>query len=248
VLFLSEMTMQLTRRCAFACLLVLTGIPALAEDARAKAKAESEKQESGAVELFDGKTLDNWKVADFAGGGDVRAENGQLMIGMGQPMSGLAWSGKPLPKINYEVEFEAQRVDGNDFFVGLTFPIREQPCTLIVGGWGGGLTGFSSIDGLDASENETTGYMQVENGRWYKGRLRVSEARVDAYIDGRRIAGFDHRERKVGVRIEVEQTRPFGFSTYRTTSALRNLKLRELTEEERRAAVAEADKAKHEDE
>jgi len=226
----------------FACLACVT--VAIADDA-SKAKTDSKSAERV---LFDGKTLEHWRAVDFAGGGEVSVKEEALVIGMGQPMSGVKWTGEALPKTNYEVNFEAQRVDGSDFFVGLTFPVKENPCSLILGGWGGGLTGFSSIDGMDASENETTGYMQVEKGKWYKVKLRVSDARVDAWVDDKKIAGFDHRGRKVGIRIEVEGNRPFGFSTYQTVGAIRKLKLRELTDDEAKSAIAEADKLKAEKE
>jgi hypothetical protein len=206
------------------------------------------KPESGPPDrvLFDGQSLEHWKKVDYAGGGDVSVKDEALILGMGQPMTGVKWVGEALPKSNYEVTFEAQRVDGSDFFVGLTFPVKDNPCSLILGGWGGGLTGFSSIDGMDASENETTGYMQVEKGKWYQVKLRVSDARVEAWVDDKKVAGFDHRGRKVGIRIEVEGNKPFGFSTYQTVGAIRKLKLREMTEDEKKAAIAEADKIKAE--
>ncbi len=194
--------------------------------------------------LFDGKTLGSWQPADHYKGGPITVKDGALLITPGEgKMSGIVWKGKDLPKVNYEVTFEAQRVAGGDFFVGFTFPIQDSPCTLIVGGWGGGLTGFSSIDGSDASENETTGFLEVENGRWYKVRMRVTEQRVDAWIDDGFLGGFDHRDRKVDVRLEVEANRPFGFATYQTTAALKNLRLRELTAAEKEQAKAAADKA-----
>ena len=60
------------------------------------------------------------------------------------------------PKVDYEVNLDAKRVAGNDFFCGITFPVGKRFCSLIVGGWGGATVGLSSIDGKDAAENETT--------------------------------------------------------------------------------------------
>jgi hypothetical protein len=220
----------------------------IAADAPAAKEPAVEKEKDGSISLFDGKTLKNWKVANFAGGGAVLVKDGQLVLEMGQPMTGVTWDGKDLPKVDYEISFEAQRVDGSDFFVGLTFQVNESPLSLILGGWGGALVGFSSINGMDASENETTNFMKIDKGKWYKIRLRVSEARVDAFVDDKRVAGFDYREKKLGVRIEVEMSRPLGFATYNTTSAIKNLKLRELTADERKQAVVDADKEKAEKE
>lgn len=197
--------------------------------------------------LFDGKTLGSWQAADHYKGGPISVKEGAIQITPGEgKMSGIVWKGKELPKVNYEITFEARRVSGSDFFVGFTFPIKASPCTLIIGGWGGGLTGFSSIDGSDASENETTGYLEVENGKWYKVRMRVTEQRVDAWVDGKFLAGFDHRDKKVDVRLEVEANRPFGFATYQTGAALKELCIRELTAAEKDQGKTEADKALNE--
>ena len=38
----------------------------------------------------------------------------------------------------------------------------------------GGVVGLSSIGGFDASENETTQFVEFKNGQWYKIRLRVT--------------------------------------------------------------------------
>src|SRR5436190_20842573 len=84
--------------------------------------------------LFDGKTLKGWKVTDFAGGGEVNVENGQLMLHSGVMLTGVSWT-NTLPKTDYEVSLEAMKVDGSDFFCGLTFPVGDAFCSFIVGGW-----------------------------------------------------------------------------------------------------------------
>ncbi|MBN2588491.1 MAG: hypothetical protein JXA96_01410 [Sedimentisphaerales bacterium] len=60
-------------------------------------------------------------------------------------MQGIYWTG-PLVTMSYEITLEAMRVEGSDFFCGLTFPVDENPCTLIPGGWGGTLCGLSCIN------------------------------------------------------------------------------------------------------
>ncbi len=63
------------------------------------------------------------------------------------------------------------------------FPVKKSHCSLVLGGWGGSLTGLSSLDGFDASENETTNVMDFKEGQWYKIRLRVTEKKIEAWID-----------------------------------------------------------------
>ena len=192
--------------------------------------------------LFDGKSLKWWRKTRFGGEGEVYVKDGVIVLEMGEPMTGITWEGWDLPRLNYEVELEAKRVDGGDFFCGLTFPVGDDPCTLIVGGWGGSVVGLSSLDGFDASENETSTYMSFENGRWYRIRLRVEGARIMAWIDGKKIVDVDIRGREIGIRPEVELSRPFGISTWRTTGALRNLRIRLLRPDEVRRDLEELDR------
>ena len=125
--------------------------------------------------LFDGRTLKGWKATKFGGEGEVDVKDGQIVMHAGSPMTGITWV-EDVPKIDYEITLEAMRVNGSDFFCGLTFPVGESPCSFIVGGWGGGVVGLSSIDGSDASENETTKYQEFTSGRWYPVRLESHEA------------------------------------------------------------------------
>jgi hypothetical protein len=187
------------------------------------------KDKDGWVSLFDGKTLNGWKKTKFGGEGEVNVENGAIVMAFGSDMTGIH-TDRELPKIDYEVELEAQRVDGSDFFCGLTFPVKKDPCSLIVGGWGGGVCGLSSIDDMDASENDTTTYETFKNKTWYKIRLKVTEKKIEAWIDGKLILEQDLEGKKIGIRYEVEPSKPFGFACWQTTAALRNIRIRSLAD------------------
>ena len=181
---------------------------------------------AGATQLFDGKTLSGWRVSDFAGKGPVRVEDGKLILEMGT-MTGVTYT-NDIPTMNYEIGVEAMRVDGSDFFCGLTFPVGKDPCSLIVGGWGGGVVGLSSLDGQDAANNETTQYINFEKGRWYRIRLRVMPTKIQAWIDDDKVIDAETADRRISIRLEVEESRPLGFASWSTTAALRNIHLRKL--------------------
>ena len=181
--------------------------------------------------LFDGKTLGHWKSTEFGGEGKVHVKDGQIILEMANAdLTGITWAGKPedLPKIDYEISLEAMRVEGFDFFCGLTFPYKDSHASLICGGWGGGLVGISSFNDMDASQNETSSYYQFENGKWYKILLQVREKTIKAWVDGKQVVDAEVRDRKVGVRIEVDASRPLGIATWHTKGALRNLRIRRL--------------------
>lgn len=178
--------------------------------------------------LFDGKTLANWQSTKFIGEGAVKVENGQIILEAGRNLTGVTWAGPELPTTNYEIGLQAMRVEGHDFFAGVTFPVADSFCSLILGGWGGTVVGLSSINDVDASENETSQSVEFEQGRWYNIRIRVTPAKIEAWLDERQIISQDLKGNKIGTRIEVDPSRPLGVASWRTKSALRDIRLRRL--------------------
>ena len=182
------------------------------------------------VNMFDGKSLGQWQISDFYKPGKVYIKDGTIYIEKSANagfMQGINWTG-PLVKMNYEITLEAMRVDGEDFFCGLTFPVNESFCTLILGGWGGTLCGLSSLDGYDASENETTTFVDFKNNQWYKVRLRVTENRIQAWVDYELLIDADITDKIIDIRIECLPCLPLGIATYQTTAAIRNIKLQKI--------------------
>ena len=146
---------------------------------------------------------------------------------MGSDMTGVTWTGKP-PRNNYEIALEGKRIDGSDFFCTTTFPVGKEHCSLVVGGWGGSVVGLSSIDSYDASENETTKVLSFQKNQWYRVRIRVTDAKIEAWIDDRQIVDQSREGRKFSVRSEVDLSRPLGIATWETTGAVRNMRMREI--------------------
>ena len=175
--------------------------------------------------LFDGKELGQWKPTPFGGEGEVTAAEGVLRIAMGADLSGVTWKGE-FPKQNFEIALEARRVEGSDFFCGLTFPVGESHCSLIVGGWGGGVVGLSSIDGEDAANNATTKVVSFTENRWYAIRVRVTPDRIVCLLDDERIIDQPLDGHEISVREEVVPSQPVGIATYATTAELRKIRWR----------------------
>jgi len=223
---------------AVCCLPLIAALPVLAEDntpVKAERGKEAGKTPTEWISLFDGKSLDGWDVTQFGSQAEVQAKDGYLELELGYPMTGVTITEekfKTLPKINYEMQLEAKRALGSDFFVGLTFPVKDDSCTLIMGGWGGGVIGISSLDGYDASENETTTYSTFKLGQWYKVRLKVTDAVIQVWLDGEQIIDVNIEDKKIDTRIEVTLSEPLGLSSFETTSHIRNFKVRPLAESE----------------
>lgn len=208
---------------ALSAWVVLLGMLAGADQSQPGKEAEPAWQP-----LFDGKTLTNWQSTKFIGEGAVKVENGQIVLEAGRNLTGITWTGPELPATNYEVALQAMRVEGRDFFAGVTFPVADSFCSLILGGWGGTVVGLSSINGVDASENETSQSVEFEPGRWYNIRIRVTPAKIEAWLDERQIINQDLKGNKIETRLEVDLSRPLGVASWRTKSALRDFRLRRL--------------------
>lgn len=177
--------------------------------------------------LFDGKTLDGWVVTPFAGHGEIETRDGVLVLNQGI-LTGIHRTNPPA-RIDYEVSLEARRVLGSDFFCGLTFPVRDSHASLIVGGWGGAVVGISSLDGQDASQNETTQYRSFMKDRWYTIRLAVTGSHISVWIDDDRVIHAATAGKKIALRSgEIEMSAPFGLATWSTTAEYRNLRWRPL--------------------
>ncbi len=196
--------------------------------------AAAAKPAAAAQSLFDGKTLTGWKDSGFAGAGEVTVEpnfKGQgpvIRIDAGQSLSGLTFT-NAVPKTNFEITLEALKVQGNDFFIGLTFPVGEAHATLVLGGWGGATTGISSIDGLDASENDTTKFLGYEKDKWFRIRMKVTPAKLETWINDEKVVDQDIKDRRISMRFgEIESSVPLGIATYQTTTVVRSVQIKSV--------------------
>ncbi len=176
--------------------------------------------------LFNGKNLDGWTVSDFAGHADPDVQDGNIVIPMGVTLTGVTYSGK-LPTMNYEVQLQAKRTEGADFFCGMTFPVNDTFASLIIGGWGGGTCGISSLDEKDAAHNETTTYHRFNKDQWYTIRLRVTPNKLEAWVDKEKIVDVDTTGKKIALRQDIDAGKPFSVATYQTTAALKDIRVRE---------------------
>ncbi|MEA3366023.1 MAG: hypothetical protein U9Q79_10330, partial [Candidatus Hydrogenedentes bacterium] len=178
----------------------------------------------------------DWRISDFDRTGAVYVEGDILVLEMGNDMSGVTRV-SDFPKMNYEITLDAMRVAGDDFFCGLTFPVNDDPCSLILGGWGGTTCGLSCLDYNDAANNETTRYREFNKGQWYAVRLWVTPDRIQAWVDDEELVDVNTEGRDIDIRWEMEPCVPLGIATWRTSGAVRNIRIRELTDAEVKEAI-----------
>ncbi|MCB1237007.1 MAG: DUF1080 domain-containing protein [Verrucomicrobiae bacterium] len=202
----------------------------LADTPAAPEKAPEPPKDPNEFILFDGETLGKWKSTEFGGEGEVFVnEQKCLEFGFGAIMTGVNWTEEPPALSNYEISLDAMKLDGNDFFCALTFPVKESLATFVVGGWGGGVVGISSVDDLDASENETMNIEGFQNDVWYKIKVRVTDEKIEAWIDDRQMVDLEIGDKKISLRPgDIELSAPLGIASFMTRAQYRNLVLRKL--------------------
>ena len=197
--------------------------------AQEAAKPEAAPASSGRHLLWKGDRFEDWTITDFGSQREVKPlEDGGFEIEAGYPLSCVHSTAFDWPQGNYELEWEFQRVEGNDFPCCLTFPVKDSHCSVVIGGWGGTLVGLSCIDGKDAAHNETAKHMVFENGKWYQARLRVEGNRIRCWIDDKEIISIDVGEQKLSVRNEVQLSQPLGICCFETKARIRKFRLYSL--------------------
>ncbi len=93
---------------------------------------------------------------------------------------------------------------------------------------GGGLVGISSIDGYDASENETSKYEEFKNGQWYKFRVKVDDKTLQVWINDKEMVSVPRENNRFSTRIEVRASIPLGYCVFQCNTLVRNWKYRSL--------------------
>lgn len=188
----------------------------------------------------------SWKACQFGGEGDVSIKEGVITMEYGEPLTGVVWTGpfegdeakkqpkdggkviKPLPRDNYEIRWQCKRDKGYDFLCAFTFPIADQYASLVMGGWGGGITGISSIDGQDASDNDTTMFKNYDDKRWYNARVRVETQKITVWIDGKEMFDQPRKDHEFDIRFEMDPCTPMGIANFECDSQIRNIEIRRL--------------------
>ena len=190
---------------------------------------KSEVSVIDSIAMIEENDLGKWKAAPFAFEGDLDVREGVLNTGLGSYLSGIVWTEDPPSRTNYEIELDAQKLWGSDFFLGLTIPVGERYCTWIVGGWGGSVVGISNIDGHSADDNETTLEMSFTTERWYHFKVRVIKEHIQCWIDGESVIEIDTNGKQLNLRPgQIVESVPLGLSSYDTISEYRNMVWRNL--------------------
>jgi hypothetical protein len=72
--------------------------------------------------------------------------------------------------------------------------------------------------------------MEFKDDKWYTVRIRVSAKKVECWIGDDKVADVERKGRRFSTRIECEDCQPFGLATWDTIGAVRDIRVRKLTE------------------
>ena len=191
-------------------------------------------------ELFDGKSLDGWRVItdapEFAKHGKVIPRHGELVLEEGDPATGIVWT-RDAPRVGYEVSFEAMFRGRNGTMCHMVFPYKTTECGFHVGGWENTVVCLDRVDGRYDLVRQR---MAVEEGRWHRVRLRVTEPRIEAWVDDVKAIDFDPQGHTLSLIDLHHCMTPLGLRCWKATTALRGLRLRRLKPEGAQAPKAGA--------
>jgi len=143
---------------------------------------------------------------------------------MGRPLSGFRYLGKDFPITNYRLQLQARKIQGTDFFCCLTFPVKQEFCSLVLGGWGGTVTGISCIDRIDASDNATMTIKKYELDQWYAIKIEVTDQHLNCWIDDKQVVDLPLEDIQLTARIEVQPCQPLGLCSFETEAAWKDLR------------------------
>ncbi len=164
-----------------------------------------------------------WKPAYF-NTGDISVSDSLIMLKSSNSLTGIVWQGE-IPKVNYEFTCQAMRKKGNDFFAGISFPVKGNFCTWINGGWAGSIVGLSNVDWSPASENLTTTHFEFQNNKWYALKLRVTATRVTAWIDKEQVIDLNYTNHSLSLHSYMENLNTLSLASWQTTACFKDIKL-----------------------
>jgi len=71
--------------------------------------------------------------------------------------------------------------------------------------------------------------MSFEQGRWYRIRLRVTDDRLEVWLDTEKLINAVTTGKRISLRPgEIDMSKPLGFASWQTTAALREIKWRRV--------------------
>jgi hypothetical protein len=71
--------------------------------------------------------------------------------------------------------------------------------------------------------------MDFQANRWYRIRVRVTPAKIEAWIDDTNMVDLETNGRTIALRFgDIDRSLPLGIATYQTAAAVSEIRIRRL--------------------
>jgi hypothetical protein len=90
------------------------------------------------------------------------------------------------------------------------------------------MTCLEAVDDRTGPNNLTRRDFTCRDGHWYRIRLRVTATAIEGWVDGEKVVDLNPAGHTFSLHPNQFPLRPFGLRTWKSHSALRNLRLRRL--------------------
>ena len=154
---------------------------------------------------------------------------GRIVIPQGPKRAAIAWTGD-FPTVDYELGLEMRRQEGEEL-CEILFPVGSVQCAWSIGGWQGRWAGLSVVERTGADRNDTTRATRIRTGQWHRARVRVTKAKIEAWLDDEKYVDLERAGRRLTHPFWLPVPEPLALATWRTTLGLRNIRLRLLESE-----------------
>ena len=171
------------------------------------------------IALLDGNSTRGWAASE-AHRCKASVKDATLHMEAGTTW-GVVTSTRTLPKANYELAFEAMRVEGTGDMATVVFAVGPCRCAFRVGADDSKVAWLSNVDG---SASRVAGAPGLDNGQWHKVRLRVTDAKVEAWVGDHQVVD----QPRIGHSFElagVEGVAPLSLCSKAMKVAWRNIVL-----------------------
>ena len=121
-------------------------------------------------------------------------------------------------------------ITGSSGLCGIVFPVGRAHCMLSLGLGGSSNVGLEEVNGQPLHKNPARQRMVFECERWYRVRLRVAPARIQAWIDHWKAVDLPREGRAFAVAEEYSGLKPLGLVTRYTGLAVRKITVRRFEE------------------
>ncbi|HYE21663.1 MAG TPA: hypothetical protein VEA69_24670 [Tepidisphaeraceae bacterium] len=130
----------------------------------------------------------------------------------------------------YDFTVEFTRTGGDSCVVQM-FTVNKHPCSLVLGGWSGTVSGFQHIGGKTAQQNPTA-YTRLDwrpNVR-YTATVKVRRGRIEAWVDGKRIAAHFTTGADLSNKDRPTGASPLGIGSETSPTTFHKVTLTPITE------------------